>query len=160
MKVIDLLNKIANGEEVPKKIKYEGIEYTHIDNYCYADKNSRLLSYEIYAEQHRLNDEIEIIEDYKAPEIPYGYCQVLDGEIKKFDIRTDSISTEYVVGKRFGKAFGKAFVDYAEKINEIIDVVNQLKKQPPIININGPQSPFMKEPYKITCSASGKESDK
>lgn len=29
MKVIDLLNKIANGEEVPKKIKYKGTSYEY-----------------------------------------------------------------------------------------------------------------------------------
>ena len=34
IKIIDLLNKIANGEEVPKKIKYENDIYKHIDNYC------------------------------------------------------------------------------------------------------------------------------
>ena len=30
MKVIDLLNKIANGEEVPKKIKYDGSIYEYV----------------------------------------------------------------------------------------------------------------------------------
>ena len=31
MKIIDLLNKIANGEEVPKKIKYKGSIYTYLE---------------------------------------------------------------------------------------------------------------------------------
>ena len=34
MKVIDLLNKIANGEEVPYRIKYNGRIYE------YADENN------------------------------------------------------------------------------------------------------------------------
>ena len=145
IKVIDLLNKIANGEEVPKKIKYEGIEYTHIDNYCYVDKNSRLLSYEIYAEQHRLNDEIEIIEDYKKlyDEIikEYGTASMEDKKIKRVDRELDNDG--YL----------------SKKLNEIIDVVNQLKEQPPIININSSQPPIMQGPYKITCNMESKGED-
>ena len=36
MKVIDLLNKIANGEEVPKKIQYNGyyFKWTGMNYYC------------------------------------------------------------------------------------------------------------------------------
>ena len=33
MKVIDLLNKIANGEEMPKKIRYECEDYVYVPNY-------------------------------------------------------------------------------------------------------------------------------
>jgi hypothetical protein len=103
MKVIDLLNKIANGEEVPKKIKYNDIEYTHIDNYCYADENSRLLSYEIYAEQHRLNDEIEIIEDTPKEDKKIEYLDYLE---------FNEYSDEYKIWCLLNK------------INEIIDKVN------------------------------------
>lgn len=64
MKVIDLLNKIANGEEVPKVIKY-GI---------YGEENSIFTYYEEEKEYYNdgagylsvsnsyLNDEVEIIE--------------------------------------------------------------------------------------------------
>ena len=69
MKVIDLLNKIANGEEVPKKIKYEKDTYIHIDNYCYYCEDTNLiLSDRIFAEYSKLNDEIEIIEEPKKIE--------------------------------------------------------------------------------------------
>ena len=63
MRVIDLLNKIANGEEPPKKIKFEyGIniyEYNYEDYWddrgCeYLFKNSNILSI--------LNKKIEIID--------------------------------------------------------------------------------------------------
>ena len=66
MKVIDLLNKIANGEEVPKKIKYENDIYILTDNYCYyCDETNLILSDRLYAEQSRLNDEVEILEEEK-----------------------------------------------------------------------------------------------
>ena len=69
MKIIDLLNKIANGEEVPKKIKYNDDLYTHVDNYCYfCEETNEILSQNIYAEFSRLNDEIEIIKEYKPIE--------------------------------------------------------------------------------------------
>lgn len=64
MKIIDLLNKIANGEEVPKIIKYKGwyfkcykgspIKY-HVD----FDVCSKPLC--DYYNDTELNDEIEII---------------------------------------------------------------------------------------------------
>ena len=62
MKIIDLLNKIANGEEVPKKIKYDGIEYE--EEPCY-------MLYEVAGEcsesqlKNLLNDQVEIIEEEK-----------------------------------------------------------------------------------------------
>ena len=73
MRIIDLLNKIANGEEVPKKIKYKG----HIYQYQYKDiKEANIINYYHSEETHhhlidggwhdiRLNDEIEIIEEEK-----------------------------------------------------------------------------------------------
>ena len=62
MKVIDLLNKIANGEEVPKKIKFDNKEYENEP--CY-------MLYEATGERSELqfkkflNDEVEIIEEEK-----------------------------------------------------------------------------------------------
>ena len=64
MKIIDLLNKIANGEEVPKKIKYnnkiwnykEGIMEYISDDTCFTLSNF---------EFDELNKEIEIIEEEK-----------------------------------------------------------------------------------------------
>ena len=58
MKVIDLLNKIANGEEVPKKIKLEEFECSFEEDE-YRDFVNGLYLYD------RLNDEIEIIEEDK-----------------------------------------------------------------------------------------------
>ena len=67
MKVIDLLNKIANGEKLPNKIKYgklilEKIErsYEEID---YVNNEGYNLGGFLWL--HNLNDEIEIIEEDK-----------------------------------------------------------------------------------------------
>lgn len=66
IKVIDLLNMISKGEKVPKKIKYENDIYILTDNYCYyCDETNLILSDRLYAEQSRLNDEVEILEEKK-----------------------------------------------------------------------------------------------
>ena len=65
----DLLNKIANGEEVPEKIKYNKKIYTRFRNNC----GNTLYYYQVYGEcdfllqnielVSELNDEVEILED-------------------------------------------------------------------------------------------------
>lgn len=69
IKVIDLYNKIANGEEVPKKLRlkdklYKDLYYQYNERYnCYdlLGKNLKAGCYVFgYSE---LNDELEIIED-------------------------------------------------------------------------------------------------
>ena len=64
MKIIDLLNKIANGEEVPKKIRI-GLETYKFCNGCgvYEDECER----DLVIRYNMLNDEVEIIEE--EPEI-------------------------------------------------------------------------------------------
>ena len=65
MKIIDLLNKIANGEEVPKKIKYCGVYYYWTGfNYENNEADDVLFWFYVYSEEH-LNDEVEIIEEDK-----------------------------------------------------------------------------------------------
>ncbi len=70
MKIIDLLNKIANGEEVPKfwwngcihqiEKDYNG-NCSIFDTYCKKYKRVEL---------NQLNDEVKIIEEDKKIEIP------------------------------------------------------------------------------------------
>lgn len=67
MKIIDLLNKIANGEEVPKKIAYTNKTYLfegEISNYVNEySKYDFLIGEDITA---MLNDEVKIIEEIKS----------------------------------------------------------------------------------------------
>lgn len=66
MKIIDLLVKIANGEEVPKRVRYKNDEwefYKEFDDYLRVinGKNGTLFTH--YILKDILNDEVEIIED-------------------------------------------------------------------------------------------------
>lgn len=71
MKIIDIYNKIANGEEVPKKIKYQNYiyEYQHrrdtesCFNYM-CNENGEYLSRRYFID-NILNDEVEILEEEK-----------------------------------------------------------------------------------------------
>lgn len=70
MKIIDLLNKIADGEEVPKKIKYSSyiFKYTgdkRIQRLYVMENQDNYLLRDFVA---TLDSEVEIIEENKIPE--------------------------------------------------------------------------------------------
>ena len=122
IRVIDLLNKIANGEEIPKKIKWENIIY------AYSEYDKDYLEYPFSDEEYRglfdmrdsiltqfLKDEVEIIEEPKKIEKIKSngdefYCDYIDTWISKD--KTDSYC-EYLMNK----------------INELIDEINNLKEK-------------------------------
>ena len=108
IKIIDLLNKIANNEEVPKKIKWENIIY------AYSEYDKDYLEYPFSNEEYKglfdmrdniltqfLNNEVEIIEESK--------------KIEKIDFRT--LNTQ--------KEKNRAMKD---TINKLIDEINNLKE--------------------------------
>ena len=74
MTVIQLLNKIANDEEVPKKIKYEGRIWEYdasVQDYMDADIVEYLFAKMFGMKTERvLNCEVEIIEEPKKIEYP------------------------------------------------------------------------------------------
>lgn len=111
IKVIDLLNMISKGKEVPKKIKFYGKYYIWYDNrytgnkgYCLeplkSDSNSFLEINTVYD----LNKEVEIIEEEKK--IP-----------EKLDeyIYTDSLNYNQC---------NYMFENLTNKINEICDYID------------------------------------
>ena len=122
IKIIDLLNKIANNEEVPKKIKYKDNVYylgkNMVDLHTYQTEGSnttRKLSLIIDNEYLNLNDYVEIIEETKKIEKIEMYEDedgryFLNNRDKKIYIRCDEI--DFMV----------------DKFNELIDVVNELKR--------------------------------
>lgn len=69
MKIIDLLNKIANDEEVPKKIKYNDYIYSAkgnaIDNFVDYCSEEDEWCFNHYVRYENLNDEVEILEEKK-----------------------------------------------------------------------------------------------
>lgn len=107
MKLIDLLNKIANGEEVPKKIRIDHWCYNfewvdHLENYY--DKKAELDLMEVLSmSEEELNYGVEIIEEPKEIENPKNY-----EDFESID--------DYIEHLR-------------DKIVELIDVVNELKKE-------------------------------
>ena len=111
MKVIDLLNKIANEEEVPKHIHIRDLDtYTwqeDIKEY-WSDKDENNLLFDLDLSTTKLKEDIDIIEE--------------DKKIEKFkvikDNSGDSVQLVYY-GKKLELTFLQAII--LDKINEIID---------------------------------------
>ena len=120
MKVIDLLNKIAKGEEIPKKILCDGIVYTYNPkqgDYHEIASPISLFLYENFGNSPNttiwlLSDNIEILED-KTEEIE---------EIQNFTCLTKGNNGEII------KLLNELSICYGEKINELAREINQIKK--------------------------------
>ena len=108
IKVIDLLNKIANGEDAPEKIKYEGQEYElQMSNDYLPYNNSFYLFENIFKGNeigHILNNEVEIIKENKSIE-------------KLKEIQENNCLSRYPNNK-----------ELMNKINELVKEVNKLKE--------------------------------
>ena len=118
IKIIDLLNKIYNNDNIPKKIIYDNCKWEYLSEYSdYKNEyKSYLFGYYIanYDDIHSfLNQEIEIIEE--------------DKKIEKLNIENDS-PTHFYITNEYGTKCGltKHSKMIADKLNEIIDVVNKL----------------------------------
>ena len=101
IRVIDLLNKIANGEEVPNKIYCFNREF-YLKEKTYFGDTFTLMH---YIQEEDLNDEVEIIEEDKKIEKLYG-------------LATTREKTEIIPNNE----------ELMFKINELIDEVNKLKE--------------------------------
>ena len=73
MKIIDLLNKIAKGEEVPEKINFKGCIYYLCKNdqsgQCYFTEKEGFGGLSLKFNTADMNDEVEIIEEDKKIDI-------------------------------------------------------------------------------------------
>lgn len=119
IKVIDLLNKIANGEEVPEKIKFEHSIYTYFketeDYVNYADEDDKWYGQTLLFAvmlNHKINEildaKVEIIEeqqDIDIQEINFFECEYFE---------THTLT--------------RIENDFAITINRIIQAVKQLDK--------------------------------
>ena len=105
IKVIDLLNKIANGEEVPKKIKHNRLIYNwDIVGYLhYEDEEDTEKAFlEGYRTDMCLNDEVEIIEENKKIEpftekemkVYHDMSAPIDDLVHKVSLIIDHINKE------------------------------------------------------------------
>ena len=107
VKIIDILNRVAQEKNVPKKIKYYGVTYElQAERFDYVDDklnylfDNVLMRYGDYLFQH-LNDEVEIL-----------------------DNKTDEIE-EYTT-KHIERIIDK---EVRLKINELVKAINKLNKQ-------------------------------
>ena len=110
IKIIDLLNKIADGKELPKKFMCKGHLYYRqkTKGVCYrCDELNEIFEECLVLED--LNDTIEIIEEPK--------------KIEKITVREKTLG--FPNGEWTARNMDKAF---AIKINELIDEINNLKE--------------------------------
>ncbi len=121
MKVIDLLNKIANGEEAPKKIKVGELEfekYIESPTIDYRLEKGNTFLFQEYVHifgEISLNDEIEIIEEDKE----------MEKSIKPFKEYWEDVN---IVGCDLEEA-QEVYLDRLSKIViELANAVNELKK--------------------------------
>ena len=161
IKVIDLLNMISKGEEVPKKIKWENIIY------AYSEYDKDYLECPFSDEEYKglfdmrdniltqfLNDEVEIIEEepkpitkesiealgYACGEIrkcfENGWNKSLENkplieEPKKIEKLDEILMINDLIppyGENEYKAW-KNIIIQQNKINELIDEINNLKEK-------------------------------
>ena len=114
IKIIDLLNKIANGEEVPKRIKSEDREFwfkedeTSIDYLYRTDKNGNGW---LVVQDLALNDWVEILEDNTE-------------EIE--ELSTYRTFAEY--DELAKKCINMNAEQFFYKINELVKAVNSIRK--------------------------------
>ena len=91
MKIIDLLNRIAKGEEVPKKIKINNIVYEY-RGYMYCTEKANYQDIEDYLfgkwNFNILNDEVEIIEEVEDKEYE---------DIEELNLDTDELLKKVVI---------------------------------------------------------------
>lgn len=119
IRVIDLLNKLANGEEMPKKIKYNDDEYWYIKNM--QDYKDAVVSYDSYLIDRKyheggwLNDTVEILEEQKDIDIQ----EIEDLETWREVTDYDEINKKYI---------NINIEQFYEKINKLIQAVKQLDK--------------------------------
>ena len=124
IKVIDLLNMISKGEKVPRKIEYDGIIYTRgWSDYMGDEPITEYYNHDIHGSwfngnELTLDKEIEIIEE--------------DKEIEKIKTHQEYTSKgklhDYLYYQDNKYAVSLPQKVLTDKLNELIDAVNELKK--------------------------------
>ena len=110
IRIIELLNKIANGEELPKSIKYYGFIW-QLHNGNYVENGQRMLEdYLANGIVESLNDYVEILEDNTE--------EIEELESWRLAVDENDYDTINYTLDRFGK-----------KIDELVRTVNKLRKE-------------------------------
>ena len=118
--IIELLNKIANGEEIPEKIKYNGKLYVYdngSDDYLECgDEDMDLFGYAFSTWRigYFINDKVEIIEGNK--------------DIKELKIKNGKVVGEWENGSSYAYTLSAPQTVMVYKINELVREIKKLKK--------------------------------
>lgn len=118
IRVIDLLNKIANGEDVPKKIKWRDKIWDYWEgDQDYKSKQGRWFTSNLndIRTKEFVNDTVEIIEEQEEIDI-----QKLDENIKYYNIIGHSENE---------KMLFNMIQNTANRINKLVQAVKQLDKK-------------------------------
>ena len=118
IKIIDLLNKIANDEKVPEKIKIKNVIYEY-RGYMYCTEKANYQDIEDYLfgkwNFNILNDYAEIIEEPK--------------KIEKISWREkESLVGEFTVNEK-QDILARRTEKLKSSLNELIDEINNLKEK-------------------------------
>ena len=137
MKVIDLFQRIANGEEVPNKITIRGdtLVYNkgyslYLQDYYYMEDEENA-TWKIWA--YDLNDEVEIIEEeprnievcgsyFTQSEYNELWGKKEDKPIGRCNLWIDDVFPKLSKSQR-----QQLQVEVVDKINEIIDKINEME---------------------------------
>ena len=109
MKVIDILNRIANKEEVPKEIRYNNIDYFWC-NQCKIYERLEDDSKDLYNDLDNLNDEVEIIEE--------------DKKIEKIETKIGYGGLTYLIDENFNDGIN----GFTHRQHIIVDKINEFMK--------------------------------
>lgn len=118
IKIIDLLNMISKGEEVPEKIKKTWVyewNYDYIrEKFTYMQEDGTRFD-EDWLIENILNEEIEIIEpqEHKIPE--------------KLNIINGAVDGKWENGKSYNYTLSAPQTVIIHKINEIIDYLEKIE---------------------------------
>ena len=127
IKVIDLLNMIANGEELPNKFKWGCHNFTWcVYTYKALDEFGSPSFFDIIKDcsYHVLNDEIEIVDELEETEdLPK-----ISKEQEKNN-KIEKLKFDDVVLFRNGQDIVDMLKIHAIKINEIIDKINEMRNK-------------------------------
>lgn len=121
MKVIDLLNKINKGEEIPKKVKYEDTIFAYDKDrkeYIYElnDWSSETILFKITNEhthfiQDLLKAEVEVIEEKKELEEKLDWKEIIDSVGKPI---WDNKRKKWRVLDYYSKEKNKLYVSFSD----------------------------------------------
>lgn len=117
IKIIDLMQKCANKENIPERILYKNTAFVLNDCKCYynEEKDERLLDY-IIPTFSNLNEEVEILED-NTEEIE---------ELDEFDIQGLEVSGYSMTQAEYLLEDG--IEENRQKINELVKAVKEIRK--------------------------------